>query len=93
MPRRKTPLTSIPVSVFFKIVAINADLNRLYNEQQRVHSAKPQLVQLDLAKDFGTSKGQGRQLFQMALSILYVQSLATTLLSNAVNQLNTSTIK
>ena len=93
MQSRKTPLTSIPVTAFFKIVAINADLNRLYNEQQRVHFAMPLLVQLDLAKGFGTSEGQGEQRFQRALSILYVQSLATTLLSNAVNQLNTSTIK
>ena len=39
----------------------------------------------------GTSEGQGGQLFQRALSILYVQSLPQTLLSNIVNQLKTST--
>ena len=36
-------------------------------------------------------KGKGRQLFQRALSVLYVQSLAPTLFANAVKQLNTST--
>ena len=42
-----------------------------------------------LIRDAETSEEQGKQLFQRALSILYVQFLPPTLLSNTAKQLNT----